>query len=128
MYSAGLYNLSSARPVKGFGTDLSTTNASNYQLDPGSYWKGIALASLCQFAYLSFVSQVPSPEARTIGFMLFALIQFFYILPLAVFYKKRRQRHTSSGIVTVGVLSVVAAAAWFAYAIMHGTLPSIAGS
>lgn len=107
---------------------MSTTNGSNYQLDPGTYWKGIALASLCHFAYLFFVSQLPSTEARAIGFMLFALIQFFYILPLAVFYKKRRQGHTSSGIVTVGVVSVLAAAAWFAYAVMHGTLLSITGS
>ncbi len=107
---------------------MSTTNGSNYQLDRGTYWKGIALGLLCHFAYLSFVSQLPSPEARAIGYMLFALIQFFYILPLAIFYKRRRQGHTSSGIVTVGVLSVLVAAAWFAYAVMHGTLLSIAGS
>ncbi len=100
-------------------------NGSDYQLDRGSLWKGIALASLCQFAYLLFVSELPSLEVRAIGYMLFALVQFGYLFPLAVFYQKRNQGLTSNGIIITGILSLLAAAAWFAYAVMNGTLPSI---
>jgi hypothetical protein len=107
---------------------LSKTNGFDNQLDQGSYWKGIALALLCQFAYLFFVYELPLPEARTIGFMLFALVQLGYLFPLAVFYKKRDQKFTSNGIIIAGVLSILAAAAWFAYAVAHGTLPSITSS
>ena len=107
---------------------MSTTKGSDYQLERaagGSFWKGIALALLCHFAYLLFVSELPSPEVRILGYMLFALLQLAYLFPLAVFYKKRNQGLTSNGLISVGVLSLLAAAAWFGYAVMHGTLPSI---
>lgn len=107
---------------------MLTTNGSDYQIDRGSYWKGIALISLCHFAYLSFVSQLPSPQMRAVGYMLFALFQLSYVFPLAIFYKRREQGLTSKGIILVGVVSVLAAVAWFVYAVLHGTLPSITGS
>lgn len=106
-------------------------NGSAYHHDRaagGSFWKGMALALLCHFAYLLFVSQLPSPEARVLGNMLFVLIQFAYLFPLAVFYQKRNQGRTSSGVIIVGVLSLLAGAVWFAYAVFHGTLPSITRS
>jgi hypothetical protein len=91
----------------------------------GSLWKGMALAFLCHFAYLFFVSELPSPEVRAIGYMLFALLQLAYLFPLALFYKKHNQGRTSSGLIIAGILSLLAFAAWFGYGLMHGTLPSI---
>jgi len=103
-------------------------NGSDDQLNRtigGSLWKGIALASLCHFAYLLFVSELTSPEVRVLGYLLFALLQFAYLFPLAVFYQKRNQRRTSNGLIIAGVLSLLAATAWFGYSVFHGTLPSI---
>ena len=109
-------------------------NASEHQLDRkagGSLWKGLALAFLCQFAYLLFVCELPAQEheLRTVGYMLFALLQFAYLFPWAVFYqKKRNQQLTSNGVIIAGIVSLLAEAVWFAYAAVHGTLPSISGS
>ena len=108
-------------------TELATVNDSGEQINRaagGSLWKGFALALLCHCAYLLFVSELPSEE-RTLGYMMFALLQLGYLFPLAVFYQKRNQGLTSNGVIIVGVLSLIAAAAWFGYAAMHGTLPSI---
>jgi drug/metabolite transporter (DMT)-like permease len=106
-------------------------NDSDYQFDQatsGSFWKGIGLALLCHFAYLLFVFELPSEEVRVIGYMMFALLQFAYLFPLAIFYKKREQGRTSNGIIVAGVVSLLAMSGWFAYAVMHGTLPSITRS
>jgi hypothetical protein len=74
------------------------------------------------------VSKLPLAEARVLGYMLFALVQFAYLFPLAVFFQKRHQGLTSNGVLIAGALSLLAAAAWFGYAAMHGSLPSINGS
>jgi hypothetical protein len=95
------------------------------EAEGGSLWKGIGLALLCQFAYLFFVFELADSEARLLGHMLFALIQFAYLFPLAVFYHKRKQELTSNGVIIVGAFSLLAAAAWFGYAAAHGALPSI---
>ena len=103
-------------------------SGSGKQLDraaAGSLWKGFALAFLCHFAYLLFFSQLPAPEVRAIGYTLFALLQFAYIFPLAIFYQKRNQGRTSSGLIIAGVLSLLGVMAWFGYGIAHGTFPSI---
>jgi len=112
---------------------VSAMNASEHPLERkagGSLWKGLALAFLCQFAYLLFVYELPAQERelRTVGTMLFALLQFAYLFPLAVFYQKRNQQLTSNGVIIAGVISLLAEAVWFAYAVVHGTLPSISGS
>lgn len=102
-------------------------NGMNEPLEPatgGSLWKGIALAVLCQFAYLLFVSSFSS-EVRVLGYMLFALLQFAYLLPLAIFFQKRGQGLTSSGIIIAGALALLLAAVWFGYAYLHGELPSV---
>jgi cell division protein FtsW (lipid II flippase) len=91
----------------------------------GSLWKGLGLALLCQFAYLLLVSELPTDEARILGFMLFALVQFGYLFPLAVFYHKRNEERTSNGIIIAGACSLLAAAVWFGYAASHGMLPSL---
>jgi hypothetical protein len=91
----------------------------------GNFWKGVLLALLCQFAYLFFVYSLPWADARTLGYMMFALLQFAYLFPLAVFYQKREQGLTSNGIILAGVFSLAAAAAWFGYAAFHGVLPSV---
>jgi hypothetical protein len=91
----------------------------------GSVWKGIAMAFLCQIAYLLFVYELPWAEARTLGFMVFALVQFAYLFPLALFYQRRGEQETSQGVMVMGVLSMFAAVAWFGYAAFHGTLPSL---
>ncbi len=112
---------------------MSAINGSERQLDRkegGSLWKGLALALLCQFAYLLFVYELPAQERelRTVGYMLFALLQFAYLIPLAIFYQKRNQQLTSNGVIIAGVVSLLASAVWFAYAAVHGTLPSISGN
>jgi hypothetical protein len=102
-------------------------NGTKEQTEPaagGSLWKGIALAVLCQFAYLLFVSGFSS-EVRVLGYMLFALLQFGYLLPLAIFFQKRNQGLTSQGIIIAGAFALLVAAVWFGYAYMHGELPSI---
>jgi hypothetical protein len=91
----------------------------------GSLWKGIGLAFLCQFAYLFFVFELTSSEVRVLGYMLFGLVQFAYLFPLAVYYKKHNEGLTSNGIIIAGAVSLLAAAAWFGYAAINGTLPSI---
>ncbi len=101
---------------------------SNYQLDRtagGSLWKGFALALLCQFGYLLFIYGLNWQAAKSLGYMLFALVQFSYLLPLAVFYKRRNQELTSNGVIFAGALSLLAAVAWFGYAAFNGKLPSI---
>lgn len=57
--------------------------------------------------------------------MLFALLQFTYLFPLALFYHKRKQGLTSNGVILAGAVSLVGAAVWFGYAVAHGTLPSV---
>jgi len=91
----------------------------------GSVWKGIVMAFLCQIAYLFFVYELPWTEARTLGFMVFALVQFAYLFPLAIFYQRRGEQETSQGVMVTGVLSMFAAVGWFGYAALHGTLPSL---
>jgi hypothetical protein len=105
------------------GTDDQTDYAQG-----GSFLKGIGLAFLCQFAYLLFVFELPASEVRAVGFMLFALVQFGYLFPLALFYQRRHQGLTSNGIMIAGAVSLAAATAWFGYSAYNGTLPSIVGS
>ena len=108
--------------------DLPTMNAADEQLAPaygGSLWKGIALAMLCQVAYLLFVSGLSFSEVRVLGYMLFALLQFAYLFPLAIFFQKRNQGLTSNGVIIAGAFALLAAAIWFGYAGIHGQLPSI---
>jgi hypothetical protein len=105
-----------------YGDDAQSEAASG-----GSLWAGIGLALLCQFAYFVLVYELLSPEARLLGYMLFALVQFAYLFPLAVFFHKRKQGLTSNGVIITGVVSLLAAAAWFGYAAMNGKLPSISG-
>jgi uncharacterized membrane protein HdeD (DUF308 family) len=93
----------------------------------GSLWKGLGLALLCQFAYLLVVSEL-SDEARVLGFMMFALVQFGYLFPLAVFYHKRSEERTSNGIIIAGACSLFAAAIWFGYAASRGILPSLSNN
>jgi hypothetical protein len=94
----------------------------------GNLWKGIGIALLCQVGYLFCVSELPLADARMLCYMLFALVQFAYLFPLAVFFKKRNQGLTSNGVIIAGALSLLAAAVWFGYAAMHGSLPSINSS
>jgi len=94
----------------------------------GSVWKGFGIALLCQVAYLTLVFETSVSESRVVGKMLFALVQFAYLFPLAVFYHKRDQDLTSNGVIMACVLSLFAAAAWFGYAAVHGALPSIGGN
>jgi hypothetical protein len=110
------------------GLDSSTMNGADEQLDPadgGSLLKGIALAMLCQFAYLLFVSGLSFPEVRILGYMLFALLQFAYLFPLAVFFQRHNQGLTSNGVIIEGAFALLLAAVWFGYAALHGQLPSI---
>lgn len=107
---------------------MLTTNGSQHQLDrvaKGSFWKGVALALMCHFGYLLFVSELPLREVRVLGYMLLALVQFAYLFPLAIFYKKRDQGRTSNGLMIAGVLSLLSVAAWFAYSVLHGNIPLI---
>jgi drug/metabolite transporter (DMT)-like permease len=91
----------------------------------GSLWKGIVLGLLCQLAYLLFVRYLPESEVRTLGYMLYALVQFVYLVPLAVFFQRRKHGHTSNGLIIAGAFSLLVEAAWLGYAAVHGTLPSI---
>lgn len=86
------------------------------------------MALLCHLAYFLLVFQISLAEARVVGKMLFALVQFAYLYPLAIFYQKRDQDLTSNGIIIAGVLSLFAAAVWFGYAAVHGTLPAVGGN
>lgn len=92
----------------------------------GNLWKGFALALVCQFAYLLVVSELSSSEVRVLGYMLFALLQFGYLFPLAVFFQKREEALTSNGVMFAGAFALLAAGAWFGYAIVHGQLPMVA--
>ena len=67
-------------------------NDADDQVEPvqrGSLWKGVVLAMLCQFAHLFLLYNLPSSEVRVLGYLLFALMQFAYLLPLAIFFQKR---------------------------------------
>ena len=111
-----------------FGNFGAAMDTSNYQLgraEDGSLRKGFALAFLCQFAYLLFIYGLNWPAAQGLGYMLFALVQFFYLFPLAVFYKKRNQSRTANGLIATGAISLLAAVVWFGYAAIHGALPPI---
>jgi hypothetical protein len=106
-----------------FTDDLSESEAG------GNFWKGVLLALLCQFTYLFSVYELPWADARTLGYVMFALLQFAYLFPLSVFYQKRNQALTSSGVIVSAVFSLVAAAIWFGYAAFHGALlPLVAGN
>jgi hypothetical protein len=103
-------------------------NVTDEQLDSaegGSFWKGIVLAVVCQVAYLLFVSGLSFSEARVLGYMLFALLQFAYLFPLALFFQKRNQGLTSNGVIIAGALALLVAAVWLGYAYIHGELPSV---
>jgi hypothetical protein len=91
----------------------------------GNFWKGIAIGLGCQAAYLLFVDNIHSSEIRLIGFVLFALAQYTYLYPLALFFQRRRQGRTSNGLMFVGVVSLIAAVVWFGYSLMHGAFSSI---
>jgi hypothetical protein len=91
----------------------------------GNFIKGFGLGLLCQFAHLLFLVYLPSDEVRGLGYLLFALVQFVYLLPLAVFFQRRKQGLTSNGLIVVGALALLAEAAWFGYSAVHGTLPAI---
>lgn len=105
-------------------------NGTDEELHPaagGSYWKGVAIGLGCQVAYLMFVASLGSSEMRLIGYVLFALVQFLYLYPLAAYYQRQRQELTSNGLMLVGVVSLIVAAVWFVYAILHGTFSAITG-
>ena len=91
----------------------------------GSLWKGIGVASLCQVAYLLFVLELNSDDTRVLGYMLFGLVQFIYLFPLAIFYHKRDEGLTSNGVIIIGALSLLGVAVWFGYAAIHGALPTV---
>ena len=91
-------------------------------------WKGLALGSGCQAAYLLFVFYLPLPQVRLLGYMMFALVQFTYLYPLAAYFQKSKQGLTSTGVLLVGVLSLLVAAVWFGYAIFHNTLSSLSAN
>jgi len=94
----------------------------------GSFWKGLAIGLGCQAAYLLFVFYLPQSEVRLLGYLLFALVQFVYLYPLAVYFQKRQQGLTSGGLILVGVVSLFGAALWFGYAVYSSTLPSISAN
>jgi hypothetical protein len=103
-------------------------DTSNYQLgrtEDGSLGKGFALAFLCQFGYLLFIYGLNWQAAQGLGYKLFALVQFFYLFPLAVFCKKRNQARTANGLIVTGAISLFGAVVWFGYAAIHGALPPI---
>jgi hypothetical protein len=103
-------------------------NRADDQLGPeqsGSLLTGIGIAMLCQFAHLLFVYNLSSAEVRVLGYLLFALLQFAYLLPLALFFRGRNQGFTSNGVIIAGAFSLLAEAAWFGYAAMNGVLPAI---
>ena len=93
----------------------------------GSLGKGIGLALLCQFAYLSFAYTMPWNDLRMIFYLLFALVQFVYLFPLAMFYHRRSEQLTSSGLMVIAALSLIVTAGWLGYDVMHGVivLPTI---
>jgi hypothetical protein len=91
----------------------------------GSIWKGIGLAVGSQCVYFLMVHQLPWPEARALGDITFALLQFGYIFPMAIYYQRRGEDETSQGIILTGVISLFVAAGWFGYAAYRGTLPSL---
>jgi hypothetical protein len=105
------------------GTDDQATRAVG-----GGLWKGVAIGVGCQLAYLLFVFNLPLSEMRLLGYLLFALVQFTYLYPLALFFQKRKQGLTSNGIILVGIVSLIAAAVWFGYSFLHGTLPSLSAN
>jgi hypothetical protein len=107
---------------------MSRTDDQQNLAEGGSLWKGIAFGLGCQLAYLLFVFYLPASEVRLLGHLLFALVQFTYLYPLAVFFQRRQQGLTSNGIIIVGVVSLLAAAAWFGYSLLHGTLPSLSAN
>jgi len=106
-------------------------NSTEDELNPaqgGSLWKGIGLGLLCQFAHFLFVYYLPSFEVRGFGYLLFALVQFVYLIPLALFFQRRGQAFTAHGVIIAGAFSLLAEAAWFGYSAVHGTLPAITSS
>ena len=105
------------------GTDDRYNNVA----EGGSFLKGLAMGLACQVAYLLFVFYLPQSELRLAGFLLFALVQFTYLYPLAVFFQKREQGLTTYGVLAVGFLSLLVAAAWFGYAICHNPLSTFSG-
>jgi hypothetical protein len=56
------------------------------------------------------------------------LVQFTYLYPLAALFQKRKQGLTSNGVILVGVVSLLVAAAWCGYSVMHSTLPTVPGN
>lgn len=94
----------------------------------GSFWKGLALGLGCQVAYLLFVFYLPLPQVRLLGYLMFALVQFTYLYPLAAYFQKSKQALTSIGVLVVGVISLLVAAVWFGYAIFHNALPSLSAN
>jgi hypothetical protein len=104
-----------------------TDNQSNHAVG-GSLWKGIAIGLGCQVAYLLFVFNLPQSEVRWLGYLLFALVQFTYLYPLAAFFQRRKQGLTSNGVIIVGVVSLIAAAVWYGYSFLHSGLPTISGN
>ena len=93
----------------------------------GSFWKGLAIGLGCQVAYLEFVDTLSHPEMRLTGYVLFALVQFVYLYPLAALFQKRRQALTSNGLMIVGVVSLMAAIVWFVYALLAGAFTRTGG-
>jgi hypothetical protein len=91
----------------------------------GIFGKGIALAVGCQVAYLLFVSNLPHIETRQTGYVMFGLVQLIYLYPLAVFFQRRGQGRTALGVMAVGIVSLLAEAVWFGYALLHGGISGI---
>ena len=109
---------------------MSSANGSDDPLplaEGGSLRKGAAIGLGCQLVYLLLVANLPSHETRFLGLMLFALVQFIYLYPVAAFLQRRKRGLTSNGVILVGVVSLAAVAVWFIYAILHGTFPRVPG-
>ena len=93
--------------------------------DEGSVWKGIGFALGCHCAYFLLVHELPWPEARALGYITFALLQFGYIFPLAIYYQRRGEDETARGIILTGVVSLFLAVGWFGIEAYRGKLPSL---
>ncbi len=93
--------------------------------DEGSVWKGIGFALGSHCVYFLLMHELPWPEARALGYISFALLQFIYIFPMANYYQRRGEDDTAQGIIFAGVVSLFLAAGWFGIAAYRGKLPSL---
>jgi drug/metabolite transporter (DMT)-like permease len=94
----------------------------------GSVLFGLALALLCQGAYVYAVRMVSDDTQRMFGYVFFALVQFFYLVPLALFFRHRGKGSTAGGFILAAALGLVAAGGCYGYYMMYGRLPAFLGS